>query len=216
MTAERTCFEPGCDRPVYARQLCNVHYHRQRAAMIAEGTWIPIESPGWQMDHETRVAAGKKGGARTAQDLDHMRLAGSKGGKTTSQDREHMSSIARTGVRRGYKRPPLAQKGQRVHVQVRPAEYGGTSAPTETEIRVLAAIAEAGSVPAVAKLLGITFHQAHHAVDTLKKKTGLGHLPQLIAWAFQEGWLVALPTHGKNENENRGQQGIDAVILPDL
>ena len=65
--AERSCAEPGCERPVAARGLCNVHYkERQRAGMLpprasleerlwarvskTDGCWEwtgPVKDGGW-------------------------------------------------------------------------------------------------------------------------------------------------------------------------
>ncbi len=52
---------------------------------------------GWHGNSEGHAAAGRKGGAKVAEDREHMAEIGRKGGAKVAQNREHMAEIGRRG-----------------------------------------------------------------------------------------------------------------------
>ena len=54
---------------------------------------------GWHGDSEGHRFAGKKGGAKTSQNREHMAEIGRRGGQKVSANRDHMSKIGRKGGR---------------------------------------------------------------------------------------------------------------------
>ncbi len=52
---------------------------------------------GWHGNPEGHASAGRKGGAKVAQDRSHMAEIGKKGGAKVAQDRSHMAEIGRKG-----------------------------------------------------------------------------------------------------------------------
>lgn len=64
--------------------------------------------------------------------------------------------------------------------------------PSHCEIRVLRAVAEHGTIAAAAAALSLSPHTVDFHLDSLRGALGFRHLPQLIAWAAQQGWLEQL------------------------
>lgn len=62
--------------------------------------------------------------------------------------------------------------------------------PTECEINALRAVAKHGTIKAAAEALYISPHTVKTHLDILRGKTGRRFLPQLIDWAFENGWLA--------------------------
>jgi len=61
--------------------------------------------------------------------------------------------------------------------------------PTFQERRVLGAVARYGTVRAAAAALILSPHTIDAHLDHLRYKSGLHKIPQLIAWAAENGWL---------------------------
>jgi uncharacterized protein len=57
----------------------------------------PTPGRGWHGDPERHAEAGRKGGAKVAENRDHMAEIGRRGGTKVSQDRSHMAEIGRRG-----------------------------------------------------------------------------------------------------------------------
>ena len=64
--------------------------------------------------------------------------------------------------------------------------------PSACEIRVLRAVAQHGTIGGAAKELSLSPHTVDFHLDSLRKRSGFRHLPQLVAWAAQQGWLEKL------------------------
>ena len=61
--------------------------------------------------------------------------------------------------------------------------------PTLPELRAIQAVARFGTIKAAAGELGLSPHTIDAHLDRLREKSGLRHLPQLVAWAAMSGWL---------------------------
>lgn len=64
-----------------------------------------------------------------------------------------------------------------------------TCVPTDRELQVLRAIAQHGTIDAAARALFLSRHTIDWYLDNLRRKTGLRHLPQIIAWAASANLL---------------------------
>ena len=65
---------------------------------------------------------------------------------------------------------------------------------SEREREILCAIADVGTIHKTAEALFISPHTVDRHLDNVRKKTGLRHLPQLVAWAVQNGLLTRVPS----------------------
>jgi DNA-binding CsgD family transcriptional regulator len=75
---------------------------------------------------------------------------------------------------------------------------------TPTEIQVLAALAEHGTVRAAAEALFMSHHTAESHLTHIRDKTGLRHLPQLIAWAVSCGLFTPPPADRARQRKIAG------------
>jgi DNA-binding NarL/FixJ family response regulator len=55
------------------------------------------------------------------------------------------------------------------------------------ELRVLRALAEHGTMPAVARALHLSLSTVDHCVDQIRDKIGKRHQPELVAWLHEHG-----------------------------
>jgi len=62
---------------------------------------------------------------------------------------------------------------------------------TRSEERCVQAVAEHGTIVDAAKALALSPHTVDAHLDSLRSKTGLRHLPQLVAWAARRGCIRA-------------------------
>jgi hypothetical protein len=62
--------------------------------------------------------------------------------------------------------------------------------PTAREKAALRAVAEHGTIAAAAAARGKSRHTLDSQLDSLRRKSGRHYLPQLVAWAAEEGWLL--------------------------
>src|SRR5689334_13083929 len=65
----------------------------------------------------------------------------------------------------------------------------GTLVPSRRELCTIRAIAQHGTIAAAASALGRSRHTLDAQLDRLRRKSGLRHLPQIVAWAARNGWL---------------------------
>lgn len=63
--------------------------------------------------------------------------------------------------------------------------------PTVAEREAIRAIALYGTMRAAAVSLSLSQHTVDAHIDRLRAKSGLRYLPQLVAWAGSQGWLLA-------------------------
>ena len=69
---------------------------------------------GWHGNPEGHAEAGRKGGAKVAQDRDHMAEIGRRGGRKVAQNRDHMAEIGRRGgTKVSQNRDHMAEIGRR-------------------------------------------------------------------------------------------------------
>ena len=61
--------------------------------------------------------------------------------------------------------------------------------PSPGELRVLRALAEHGTIHAAARALHLSPHTVDWHLASLRKKTGLRYVNQLIAAGAEKGWL---------------------------
>jgi len=61
--------------------------------------------------------------------------------------------------------------------------------PTHQELEALRAVARHGTIKAAAESLYLSPHTVDSYLDQLRWKSGLRYLPQLVAWAFTNGWM---------------------------
>ncbi len=61
--------------------------------------------------------------------------------------------------------------------------------PTAGELRALRAVADHGTLGAAAEALQVSVHTIDAQLDQLRQKSGRPKLPQLVAWAAENGWL---------------------------
>ena len=66
-------------------------------ATIESSEMLDRNGRGWHGNPEGHAEAGRKGGAKVAEDKAHMAQIGRRGGSKVSQDREHMAAIGRRG-----------------------------------------------------------------------------------------------------------------------
>ena len=65
--------------------------------------------------------------------------------------------------------------------------------PSDCDIRVLRAVAQHGTIGGAARELFLSPHTVDWHLDCLRRMSGFRHLPQLVAWGAQRGWLEHLP-----------------------
>ena len=65
--------------------------------------------------------------------------------------------------------------------------------PTPHELIALRAVAIHGTVKAAAEALVLSPHTIDNQLDRLRERTGLHHLPQLIFFACEQGWVRTIP-----------------------
>lgn len=61
--------------------------------------------------------------------------------------------------------------------------------PSQREIEAIQAVATHGTIRAAAAALTLSPHTIDAHLDSLRHRSGLRYLPQLIAWAARNGWL---------------------------
>lgn len=65
-------------------------------------------------------------------------------------------------------------------------------APSVREIEAIQAVAVHGTIRAAAEALTLSPHTIDAHLDSLRHRSGLRYLPQLVAWAARNGWLADL------------------------
>jgi DNA-binding transcriptional LysR family regulator len=66
--------------------------------------------------------------------------------------------------------------------------------PSAREIEAIQAVARHGTIRAAAEALTLSPHTIDAHLDSLRHRSGLRYLPQLVAWAAHNGWLADLET----------------------
>ena len=61
--------------------------------------------------------------------------------------------------------------------------------PTESELRVLKAVIDHGTIASAARALHLSSHTVDAHLDRLRDCARKRYLPQLIAWAYHEGLI---------------------------
>lgn len=61
--------------------------------------------------------------------------------------------------------------------------------PSRREIEAIQAVAAHGTIRAAAAALTLSPHTIDAHLDSLRHRSGLRYLPQLVAWAARNGWL---------------------------
>ena len=79
--------------------------------------------------------------------------------------------------------------------------------PTLQELCALRAVAKHGTIQAAAKALYLSPHTIDAHLDHLRCKSGLRHLPQLVAWAAENGWLT-------EHSDRNSEIAISGDVLP--
>jgi len=65
--------------------------------------------------------------------------------------------------------------------------------PTQGELTALRAVALHGTIRRAAAALCISMHTVDAHLDSIRSKTKLRYLPQIIWWAASQGWLKEPP-----------------------
>lgn len=66
-----------------------------------------------------------------------------------------------------------------------------TCNPSTIELEALAAVARHGTIQAAANALFVSPYTINGRLDRLRNKTGLRHIPQLVAWGIAGGFITA-------------------------
>jgi DNA-binding CsgD family transcriptional regulator len=61
--------------------------------------------------------------------------------------------------------------------------------PSPQELQAIQAVAEFGTLEAAARSLNLSYETINSHLDSLRRKSGRRYLPQLIAWAAEQGYL---------------------------
>jgi DNA-binding CsgD family transcriptional regulator len=85
--------------------------------------------------------------------------------------------------------------------------------PTPKELEALREVARHGTIRAAATALCVSPHTIDTRLDNLRKRSGLRHLPQLVAWAAEHGWLQEQPAPGETPGGVEGATGSESGSL---